>query len=616
MNNKKLQFDKHYEILDAIFNLMPFLFWKDKNGVYQGANFNQAKNLGFSSPLDFVGKTVFEFLKDQEAAAEIDKNDKEVMDTKTTRIIEERMIIEGEEKYYLSQKSPLFNPMGETVGMVGFSVDVTDLAKKRESDRKEINDFVNIAAQVVHDIRSPAASLLMLAKSCTDIPERERLSLREAAKTIQEIADSLLRRYKKNNTPPTLFDEQKTVLVSDALLKILVEKQFQYQEQNINLDYIFHQSSHFDCIKISLTDFKRMISNLINNAVQALDKKQKNIVLKLEEYLGDVKITIQDNGKGIQPQLIDKIINDVAINEEEKNGHGIGLTQVREALRHSQGQLEIMSHVGRGSQISITFPKVTTPDWITQKIQLNLNSVVLVLDDKSSQQTWENYFSPALLSKEKKINFYFFSQTKDLLNHINLSAQKENIVLIVSHDILKQEENSLETIKNSGITHTTILTRHYPNEETRAYADGVNAKILPKNILQGVSLKVEKEKKEGKEKSIDIVMVEDNKGFADSIIFCFSQFNIKHYQNPYSFIKKINEYDRNIGILIDYDFKGREINGIELAAHLHDNGFNKIAIVSGREFDQDHFPKYIKYILKTDLNELEKFINLQKKPNE
>ena len=59
--------EKHYEILELLFNMMPYVFWKDRDGRYQGGNLNQALSFGFSSPADFVGMTIFEIIKDQKA---------------------------------------------------------------------------------------------------------------------------------------------------------------------------------------------------------------------------------------------------------------------------------------------------------------------------------------------------------------------------------------------------------------------------------------------------------------------------------------------------------------------------------------------------------------------
>lgn len=60
--------------------------------------------------------------------------------------------------------------------------------------------FTKIANQVVHDIRSPLARLSMIVGSCTQIPEAQRIALREAAMGIDDIANHLLHEYRNKES--------------------------------------------------------------------------------------------------------------------------------------------------------------------------------------------------------------------------------------------------------------------------------------------------------------------------------------------------------------------------------------------------------------------------------
>jgi hypothetical protein len=56
-------FDSDIKILNLLFKIMPFVFWKGRDGRYLGGNDNQAHAFGFSSPDDFIGKTIFEIIE-------------------------------------------------------------------------------------------------------------------------------------------------------------------------------------------------------------------------------------------------------------------------------------------------------------------------------------------------------------------------------------------------------------------------------------------------------------------------------------------------------------------------------------------------------------------------
>jgi hypothetical protein len=116
---------------------------------------------------------------------------------------------------------------------------------KLESHEK----FVTIANQVAHDIRSPLASLLMIVKSCTEIPEAYRIALREAATSIGDIANHLLNQYQKKEPDTEIADEREPILVSATLLQLLTDKKYQYQNLSVKFDYNFNQDSH--CYQLS-----------------------------------------------------------------------------------------------------------------------------------------------------------------------------------------------------------------------------------------------------------------------------------------------------------------------------------------------------------------------------
>lgn len=78
--------------------------------------------------------------------------------------------------------------------------------------------------------------------------------------------------------------------------------------------------------------------------------------MKLEAEDADIKITIQDNGKGMSSDVIQKIMNNIPVTKEKVDGHGIGFMQIREMLQRNQGTIKINSILGQGTNIVLKFP--------------------------------------------------------------------------------------------------------------------------------------------------------------------------------------------------------------------------------------------------------------------
>jgi signal transduction histidine kinase len=186
--------------------------------------------------------------------------------------------------------------------------------------------FMKIANQVAHDIRSPLSSLLTVVKSCTHIPEAERITLREAAIGIGDIANHLLHQYRnKDSDNPVEHEERLSVLVSTILMESLSIKKHQYESSPIQFDGTIDANAHFAFIKIQGSSFKRLLSNLMNNAADAFEDKSGTVQVHLEADNEWVTIRIQDSGKGMSAELIDKILLKTAVTQGKESGHGLNL---------------------------------------------------------------------------------------------------------------------------------------------------------------------------------------------------------------------------------------------------------------------------------------------------
>jgi signal transduction histidine kinase len=140
--------------------------------------------------------------------------------------------------------------------------------------------------------------------------------------------------------------------------QVLELKQLEYKNTQVKFNFEVTSGSSSCYIHANVTSLMRMLSNLINNAVEALDNKLGIITIKLESNINAVNIIVEDNGKGMTAEVKNKILNNIAITHGKANGHGIGLTQVREALVQANGKLAISSEPGMGTKVSLTFPRL------------------------------------------------------------------------------------------------------------------------------------------------------------------------------------------------------------------------------------------------------------------
>lgn len=134
VNKMAILFDLNdkYNVVNYLFDKLPYLYWKDVEGIYRGANHNQIRLLGLAQMSDFVGRNIFEILSDRESAQRIHDGDNMIMSEASPRIIEETIrFADGEIKSYLSYKVPLLNHKHSVSGLLGFSLNITQYHSER-----------------------------------------------------------------------------------------------------------------------------------------------------------------------------------------------------------------------------------------------------------------------------------------------------------------------------------------------------------------------------------------------------------------------------------------------------------------------------------------------------
>lgn len=101
-------------------------------------------------------------------------------------------------------------------------------------------------------------------------------------------------------------------------------------------------NSRFDKIKIPTWEFCRVIGNIIDNAIYALENSQGNkyIEIILHEDIKYYYFTIKDNGSGMPQDIIDKIF-DTGFTTKGNKGEGMGLAITKETLLNYGGSINV-----------------------------------------------------------------------------------------------------------------------------------------------------------------------------------------------------------------------------------------------------------------------------------
>lgn len=106
---------------------------------------------------------------------------------------------------------------------------------------------------------------------------------------------------------------------------------------------IIEENCDFELINMSEMEFYRVVSNIVNNAIRAMNG-EGIIIAKSYEYLGNAIIRIENNGPKIAEDHLKEIFKvGFTTKENDEHNHGYGLSIVKDLVESHNGKVYVKS---------------------------------------------------------------------------------------------------------------------------------------------------------------------------------------------------------------------------------------------------------------------------------
>ena len=210
-------------------------------------------------------------------------------------------------------------------------------------------------ANASHELKTPVTSIQLAVE--TAITALENSELEDTRKFLNQI----------------LKDSQRmTMLLSDLLdlsqlevnnpkkeivnLKNIVEAEIGYLPEE-NKKRVNFESVDIDFL-IDPDDFSMIVRNLLRNACN-YSEQNKKIDVNLFFYNSEIVLSIQDRGRGIskadQARIFERFYRVDKGRSRALGGTGIGLSIVKHAVERNNGDIQVKSNLGEGSEFIVKF---------------------------------------------------------------------------------------------------------------------------------------------------------------------------------------------------------------------------------------------------------------------
>lgn len=225
--------------------------------------------------------------------------------------------------------------------------------------------FSELARQVAHDIRSPVAALNIVTQNLEGVdPDIREIAL-SASGRIREICDDLLIRASQGipseSDPRYACIARRHVSAEDiqsAINEIVSEKKLIYHaRETLEFQTVIKGSVVHSAVEMSIESFKRIVSNLVENAIDAIDDVG-SITVSIEMLEQELCLRISDNGKGIPKEAM-ALLGTQGASFGKSYGNGLGLYHAKRLMESWGGLCDIQSVIGVGTCVSLTLPLVS-----------------------------------------------------------------------------------------------------------------------------------------------------------------------------------------------------------------------------------------------------------------
>lgn len=206
-----------------------------------------------------------------------------------------------------------------------------------------------IAKQVAHEIKNPLTPMQlkiqqMLRKHESGSKEYETLSsLLTQIDTLSQIAESFSAFAEMPAPDNSIFDLGK-------LAKEVVEL---YSAEDVSIDTEIRDDILIEADK---DIFRRILNNIVLNAIQSVEEKKAEIQISLYSRSGKAILSVSDNGKGVPAELKDKIFLNYF--STKSTGSGIGLALAKKGIENAGGNIWFESKQDEGTTFFISMPLV------------------------------------------------------------------------------------------------------------------------------------------------------------------------------------------------------------------------------------------------------------------
>lgn len=343
--------DQHSRYIEVVLgNVSAGVISVDKVGRITTIN-RRAGNLLKLDPVKYIGRSVRELL-----TLEYFRTFSELLKTMSEHKVESlqrelKINVHGEEMPVLMTLSILKNERQEEIGKVLVFDDLTPIVSAQRAAA-----WTEVARRIAHEIKNPLTPIKLSA---------ERLQRKFGATisdpAFEECTSMIIRQTDDLKNLVNEFSQfarlPQAKPVKGSLNKVVDEALTIFKQAHPQVSLNFEPDSNLPEFKFDHDQIRRVLVNLVDNAIAAVEAEHEKLVNISTKYDSDLKIlrlVVADNGMGIPQSERSRVFEPYFSTKE--SGTGLGLAIVKRIVEDHSGFIRALPNEGKGTKMLIELP--------------------------------------------------------------------------------------------------------------------------------------------------------------------------------------------------------------------------------------------------------------------
>jgi hypothetical protein len=348
----------------------------DSTGMFKMVNQRFCEITGYTEA-ELLGMGPADILHPDDTERVLDLK-RRLMESGKSFVTEQRFVRkDGSEVWINSHAAPVRNARGEIERAVAVAIDITDrklaerereqLLKQEKAARAEAqaanqskDEFLTV---VSHELRSPLNSILGYARLLrtrsadpSQIKQTVEIIERNGRMQLQLIEDLL-------DTARIISGKLKLEVQPVALMGVITAalEAVRPAAQATGIEMVSDIDPRVGQITGDAGRLQQVVWNLLSNAIKFTPRSGR-VELRMESFDNQVRITVSDTGKGIEPEFMpfvfDRFRQSDSSSARRFGGLGLGLSLVKQLVELHGGTVEASSEgPGLGAIFTVTLPQ-------------------------------------------------------------------------------------------------------------------------------------------------------------------------------------------------------------------------------------------------------------------